>query len=362
MYRSSRSSLSERINRVKALSQGRWREILVSFGIDEKILLKPNHPCPLCGGRDRFSFTDRYANGAYYCRGCGAGDGIDLIQKMLGVGFMGAIEKLEAFLGIEAAPERDRRTADGGDEKTSAHEQAPHEVLPHLALWSSSAPIRPEDPVWNYLKARGLDPSRAGCEIRYSPKTPYCEDGEVSGEYPALIARITNVQGVVVNVQRIYLDAELTGQKAPVLAPKKIMEGSVRGATVQLGAAGAVLGIAEGVETALAAGELFGCSVWAALSVTNMVNFADALPKSVREVLIFADNDENYAGQAGAYTLAHKLKSKGISVRVMIPEIVGEDWLDYLNRSRQRLQETTFFPAGKNAVPAAFSQKTAAWS
>ena len=44
--------------------------------------------------------------------------------------------------------------------------------------------------------------------------------------------------------------------------------------------------------------------------------------------VIFGDNDESYTGQASSFVLARKLKNKGFSVSVRIPETVGTDWAD----------------------------------
>lgn len=46
----------DRVARIKASASGRWREIFVRFGLAEAHFEKPNRPCPLCGGRDRFTF------------------------------------------------------------------------------------------------------------------------------------------------------------------------------------------------------------------------------------------------------------------------------------------------------------------
>ena len=48
-------------------ARGRWREVLMHFGIDEKYLHNRHGPCPLCGGKDRFRFDDRHGSGSYFC-------------------------------------------------------------------------------------------------------------------------------------------------------------------------------------------------------------------------------------------------------------------------------------------------------
>ena len=52
-----------RIEAVKQRAHGRWTEILASLGVDERILKRRNLPCPLCGGTDRFQYTDKFGEG-----------------------------------------------------------------------------------------------------------------------------------------------------------------------------------------------------------------------------------------------------------------------------------------------------------
>jgi putative DNA primase/helicase len=47
-------------------------------------------------------------------------------------------------------------------------------------------------------------------------------------------------------------------------------------------------------------------------------------------VIVFADNDENFAGQAAAHRLAHRLSVKNRIVRVEVPSVSGWDWNDVL--------------------------------
>jgi CHC2 zinc finger len=57
-------------------------------------------PCPMCGGRDRFSINVRKQ--VFNCRGCGAkGDVIALVGVLDGVDFRAAVETLA---GPEPAP------------------------------------------------------------------------------------------------------------------------------------------------------------------------------------------------------------------------------------------------------------------
>jgi hypothetical protein len=89
-----------RIDAVKQRAHGRWSEILASAGVEEQILKHRNGPCPLCGGTDRFQYTDKFGEGNYHCRQCGPGGGFKLLQAVKGVDFNAALRDVERCLGL----------------------------------------------------------------------------------------------------------------------------------------------------------------------------------------------------------------------------------------------------------------------
>ena len=73
------------LDAVKQRAHGRWSEVLAVAGVEERILRHRNGPCPACGGNDRFQYTDKFGEGNYHCRSCGAGGGFKLLQAGLGL-------------------------------------------------------------------------------------------------------------------------------------------------------------------------------------------------------------------------------------------------------------------------------------
>ena len=196
-------------------------------------------------------------------------------------------------------------------------------------VWSESRPIQRGDEAEQYLLGRGLHLHDLPESVRVHQALRY-HDGETVGTYAAMIATVTGPDGKARSLHRTYLQ---DARKAPVAAPKKLMQGlPLLGTAIRLTATSQVLGIAEGVETALAASELFEVPCWSCISTAGIESFEP--PAGVREVIVFADNDANFAGQKAAYAAAHRLRLKGLGVEVVTPPAVG-DWLDELNRRKQ---------------------------
>lgn len=316
--------VQERVRRVRAVADGRWRDVFISVGIDANAVDGKARPCPMCGGRDRFVFDDKFGRGDYFCRHCGAGDGFALIGKFLGCSFFEALKTVERFYGLEVKETKQRSQAP--DEQKIETDPQKRSRIEMMELWSQAHPVVKDDAVYKYLSRRGLKPESAAYEIRCHEKLPYRDESGSEKYFPAMLSRVVDQNGCVVNLHRTYLTQD--GQKAPVEKVKKVMAGSVTGACVQFGGSVSdVLNLTEGIETALAVLKMTGQPTWATLGCVHMKNL-ETLPETVKAVNIFADNDANYAGQAAAYALAFRLSNKGIRVKVNVPQQAGYDWLD----------------------------------
>lgn len=90
--------------------------------------------------------------------------------------------------------------------------------------------------------------------------------------------------------------------------------------------------IGEGIETSLSAGLLAGAPAWAALSAGNLARVP--LPDAVAEVIVASDHDA--PGQRAAWQAADAFMAQGRRVRVICPDISGEDFNDILQRQMAR--------------------------
>ena len=89
---------------VKAAAAGRWLKILPAAGIAAELLDGRGHPCPKCGGTDRFAaMKDVAERGAVLCRGCfpkGGGDGLAAVQWIRDIDFPAAVRFVADLLNI----------------------------------------------------------------------------------------------------------------------------------------------------------------------------------------------------------------------------------------------------------------------
>jgi putative DNA primase/helicase len=287
---------------------GRWPGILQTLGVDQRFLVNRHGPCPACAGTDRYRFDDKDGRGTWFCSQCGSGDGFGLLQRIFGWDFKQAAKEVDRVVG----------TVRAGAVVQARTEESKVEAL--RAVWKASKAVTKGDPVWLYLNRRlGVD--QVPADLRFHPNLRHSE----GRSYPAMVAMMRYPNGAGASIHRTYLTTD--GQKAPVDDAKKFMQGKpLQTASVRLGEAGTTLGIAEGIETALAASQLFLIPVWAATNAVLLEAWAP--PAGVERVLIAGDNDASYTGQSAAFALARRLVRDGFEVEIQIPAAVGQDWAD----------------------------------
>jgi putative DNA primase/helicase len=301
-------------------ARGRWAGILPALGVPEKFVNGKHQPCPMCGGKDRARFIDTNGDGTYICAQCGGGSGLGLLIKMHGWDFKKAAENVEEIIGKVKPPEAKKRD-DGERRKREAMNR----------LWRRGKPLTGDDLVSSYLRRRGIKMREPCADVRLVI-------GEIVADkdtWHCMLAKLRTPEGLPCQLHRTYITS--TGSKAPIEAPRKMMPGSiVKGSAVRLAKISDAgwLGIAEGIETALSATMLFSVPCWAALNEFMLSTWEP--PSGVLGVTVFGDNDENYVGQAAAFSLAKRLvRERKLRVEVSIPDEIGTDWNDVLQRGNQ---------------------------
>ena len=276
-------------------SYGKWTDILVYLGIDTRYLSGKHTPCPICGGKDRFRYTNRSGNGEYICSQCGAGNGYTLLRKK----FEWDNKELNAQI---------RNVIDKCRYKTQP-EIDNSKIQEYIdRIWKESAEVTENDPVWLYLQRR-CGPLAIPKSIRYHSDLYEKTSKKL---YPTMVANMGN-KGLL----RTYLT--LDGQKANISEPKKML-GEV-GPILLSDSIGQTHLVAEGIETALAASKIYHVdTVWCTCNARQLTKFE--WPEKCELLFICGDNDLTYTGQAVSYLLAHKLYIAGYpssSGRTLLP-------------------------------------------
>lgn len=275
------------------ITHHKGRYLLEQLGFPAQFMGKKHGPCPLCGGKDRYRFTDYKKTGGYICNQCTpkGGDFAALAMAYFDMPFRELALQVEAILGIQKQPYKKEKIMETKTNDPTIR------FLDNLR--SQSLPATPDTPPALYLRKRGI--LTVPPTIRYLPKYK-SDEGDF---YPCLIARLDSPEGDRVTYKIIYLTED--GQKAPIAVVKKTLpcEREMAGCAVRLCKPGIALAIAEGVETALAYSQRNRIPAWSVDNANNMAQFVP--PEIVEELIIVADTDVSFTGQAAAFALAKTL-------------------------------------------------------
>jgi putative DNA primase/helicase len=286
---------------------------------------KQRWDCPLAEHSHRGNLLINAERGTWFCVGsCGKGDVLELHMRCTGLAFREAAIDLGAWVedGVErpappprrAEPDRARQLAEEAEERARKAQSA-------SAVWAAAQPIGHGTPAHAYLVGRGCVIPPADGDLRWLPRLARFElDG------PALVGRISRVEdaaaGIGVHLTWLALDGGRWRRT------ERRYLGAKGGGVVRLWPDEAVdvaLGVAEGIETALAAAHAFR-PVWACMDAGNLA----ALPvlPGIGALTVFADHDANGVGQRAAAEAARAWVAAGREVRVVLPETVGHDVVD----------------------------------
>ncbi|OAF14588.1 DUF7146 domain-containing protein [Bradyrhizobium neotropicale] len=173
-----------------------------------------------------------------------------------------------------------------------------------------------------YLRNRGISASRDDGALHFQPRCYYRPNEDAPTEiWPALVARVTDLDGRVTGVHRTWLDpngfdiARLG--KAPIDTPRRAM-GDLLGNAVRFGTADDVLVAGEGIETMLS----LRCAaptlpMAAALSANHVALLL--LPRRLRRLYVARDRDS--AGDFAVAAMTKRASEAGIEAIPLSPRL-----------------------------------------
>jgi hypothetical protein len=348
-------------------------------------------PCPMCGGRATSQRFEVFANeDSWACAVChDGGDVIRLVEKVEGLDFRAAIERLGGAAQID--PDQARRLFEvrekrrlAREKQTEAYREKERKRL--YKVWQKAEPIHGTLAA-RYLEGRGLALPASCTGLRYLASAAYFH-GEAIDERghkspraihsgPAMLAAFIRPDGRFGGLHFTYLSADDPPRKleladpdtGEILNPKK-MRGSKTGANiaVTLVDAPAHLVIGEGIETVLSVFTAFvdagrtldGTAFWAAGDLGNMAGRAVrslahptarrpngqpqrvpgpmpdpddvglAIPDSVAELILLGDGDSDPVLTQFAMTRAARRYARdGRTIRIAFAP-AGQDFNDVL--------------------------------
>ncbi len=183
-----------------------------------------------------------------------------------------------------------------------------------------------------YLEARALgEILKNPVALRAHPGLDYWEGHSLLGRFPAMIALFRGTAGDAITLHCTWLREDGCA-KASVPSPKKILgvpvKGATRGGAIHLyQPRRGVLGIAEGIESALSLHLMKGIPTWSAYCAENLSRLW--IPASLRELHIAVDIDPGGKGRSVAEALAARVCKRSPQTRCTL--VLPDDDLDDLN-------------------------------
>jgi len=242
------------------------------------------------------------------------GDLLDLIARACRLHtFRDALEEARRFLSL---PQQEYQGS--GPAPRPAPGQAPPvpggSAEAARRLFASAKPI-PGTLAAIYLRSRGIvDVGHVPALRFHSTCFHRAHEGAPRETWPALLAAVTDADGVITGVLRTWLARDGSG-KAPLATPRRSL-GRLLGSGVRFGKTADVLAAGEGLETMLSLRVVLpAMPVVAALSATHLAAFIP--PTGLRRLYIARDNDR--VGRRAAEMLGARADADGIEALVLTP-------------------------------------------
>ncbi|MEO3431871.1 toprim domain-containing protein [Inquilinus sp. CAU 1745] len=237
------------------------------------------------------------------------GDLLDLIAANLRLGSLGeALDEARRFLSLPQPEPPPRQIS------SPAPTGSPEAARRLFAMGRPIAGTLAE----RYLGRRGITGVSDVPSLRFHPHCYYWRedwpDGADPEAWPALLAKITDLDGTLTGVHRTWLDPA-TARKAPLDPPRKAM-GNLLGHGVRIGKPSDLVAAGEGLETMLSLRTVLpDLPVIAALSANHLA--ALILPTDLQRLYIAVDADE--AGVLASDKLTDRAEGDGIEAIRLTP-------------------------------------------
>jgi hypothetical protein len=169
----------------------------------------------------------------------------------------------------------------------------------------------------SYLRDRGITCSLDLEALRFHPRCYYRAHDQAPCEaWPALIAAVTDLSGIITGVQRTWLHPSGRG-KAPVSCPRRAL-GSLLGNGVRFGKTHDVMVAGEGIETMLSLRSVLPTMpMVAALSASHLAAYIPS-PELKR---LYVARDADDAGRRAAEALSRRAQDLGIETLTLAPRV-----------------------------------------
>ena len=315
------------IRDVKLKANGQWQNILSNLGAE--VPLNTHTACPACGGKDRFRFDNKGDNGTFICNQCGSGDGLDLVQRILGGSVTEAAHEVAGIIGIDTRSDnppayRNHEVKEQQDalKAQQAQSQANEQIEKHKRFTArySRTIANAQQGESEYLKAKGFD----------STTVTLLSDG-------SLIIPLLDGNGTIIAAQtikpngdkRLLLDSAKNGSYYPVNEPVNV----------------STVIIAEGLATGMTCHLLNPeAHTVAAIDASNLIHVAKVMRTKYPESKIIIAGDNDTKNKVNTGKVKAEAAAREVSGYVSIPPCQG-DWNDYL-QSREREATTSAFSEG----------------
>jgi hypothetical protein len=238
------------------------------------------------------------------------GDLLDVIRECCGLReFRDVLAEARHFLSLPLQQREVEHAASAIAARSDSPESAKR-------LFAMSQPIHGTI-AETYLRSRSISTFHDTTSLRYHPCCYYRPDYHLPTEtWPALIAAVTTLDGVITGVHRTWLDPSGQG-KAPIDTPRRAM-GVLLGNAVRFGVANDVLAAGEGIETMLSLRcALPTLPMVAALSANHLA--AMLFGPGLRRLYIA--RDPGAAGDRAVTVLMHRAEVAGIETFTLSPRL-----------------------------------------